>query len=204
VLGYFESSAYIHEQNQLSDKDPEKRHKIIGDMVYTKQVRYSGVGKELRVLAPQGMLHEILGKLQSIFTEANARVNDSCGLHIHLDMRHRDFNLSVNRLLDNREVMRGLVDPKRIKNDFCKPLDRKLVRSKSTNISRYRDINIAAYHKFKTVEVRLHEGTIDMTKVFMFTKFLVSVVDGIKFDKELKDYVKQTSQTIKEAASKAS
>lgn len=160
------------------------------------------MGCEIRVLAPQGMLHEILGKLDVVFKKVKAKVNATCGFHVHLDMRQRDYKKAAEILIDKRAELRSLCDPGRISNTFCKPL----TKAEITNHGgvRYKDINVVSMGEHKTLEVRLHEGTLDMTEAFMFTKWLVFTIDGIKFDKELKDYVKQTSETNKKYVTQAS
>jgi Putative amidoligase enzyme len=146
-------------------------------------------GVELRVLSTERLLQSRLDAVHKFLNIAAYSVNESCGLHVHLDMRNRNFERSVLRLLKHQELFRLMVPLDRRDNNYCSPLKKELlyVNNKFTtdNVGR-RDINVCAYNKHKTVEVRIHEGTLDMNEILNWTKYLVNVVDdkGEQIDTE--------------------
>jgi len=99
-------------------------------------------------------------------------VDKYCGTHIHLDMSsEKDYNLraiATGYFFTYRSWAK-LVDPLRVCNDFCGPPDYSahylstaspfLNIANSTN--RYTFINIAAYCRHRTFELRGLEGTLD-------------------------------------------
>ena len=155
-------------------------------------------GHELRVLCKEIELKECLKELQKLFVAAKAYVNKSCGLHVHLDMRQRDFIKSYNKLMEAQTLMFSVVDPTRKRNKYCKLQTVKnikyiknrrykpeIVRWETSpytlfrhpiyaTADKYSAINPVAYKQHKTIEVRVHEGTVNTTDVYNWCMFLIS------------------------------
>jgi hypothetical protein len=135
-------------------------------------------GYEFRVLAKQKDLKIILSKLQIALKEMRATVNDSCGLHVHIDMRNRRFTDSVTKLLNMQGMMLRSVPKNRRRNTYCEPVTRDLTQDLA-NIPKYHVIHTENCMKeYTTVEVRVHEGTVDCSAIYKWVKFLISTVDG--------------------------
>lgn len=148
-----------------------------------------GVGIEVTVLYNAKRGHDPLKRVLDVLNEFSAYVNDTCGLHVHLDMRHVARDFSGNQL--NREVtkigerigaclpvLKHLVPESRRSNTYCK-----LDVAKVTGGDRYYAVNCTAFEKFKTIEVRLHSGTCDFKKISNWIELIrlisrTSALDG--------------------------
>lgn len=120
---------------------------------------------------------------------AGARVNRSCGLHVHHDVG--DLNgLAFTRLMtawsNNQRGTDGLVAPSRRNSQWARPLtpsdldnvsripadaDTNGIRRHLGYVDRYRSLNVAAFPRYGTVEVRQHQGTISYDKVAAWIAF---------------------------------
>lgn len=129
-----------------------------------------GDNLELRVLLPEKKLKVGLSKLSKILKSKDFGVNDSCGLHIHLDMRHRNVDECYSRLLKFQDVLFGLVDKKRWDNEFCE-----YTTQENVNL-RYVAINKSAYDRHQTIEIRLHHATLDMKKIEKWVNLLLTII----------------------------
>jgi hypothetical protein len=127
---------------------------------------------ELKVLFKEEELSRTLNKLSKFLKYCKIKTNDSCGLHVHIDMRSRNLDKCYKNLVSMQDVLFGLVDKSRWDNEYCAPV-------KEFNInSRHVAINKLAYSKHKTLEVRLHHGTTDMKKVENWVKLLLKVISA--------------------------
>jgi hypothetical protein len=94
-------------------------------------------------------------------------VNKSCGLHIHLDCRGKDQKevLTIARKMNAwLYSLRELVPPSRLENQYC--------RFGVSTTDRYRAVNVCSFREHKTLEVRLHSGTVDYTKIISWVRLL--------------------------------
>lgn len=134
-------------------------------------------GHELTVMCTQKDLRFIMNKVNVFLKKAEAKVNKSCGLHVHIDMRNRKFKDVVKNFMSKQKEMRSIVSKDRLTSEYCKPLTKDEARKGTTNGSRYRDINITAFKELKTIEIRLHEGCIDTKEIINWCNYLVSIAD---------------------------
>lgn len=108
-----------------------------------------------------------LRKLINVLNELKAKVNKTCGLHIHLDMRNKTSNqitIETKRLYSALPVLKKLVPKSRWVNaddSYCR------INSKfsMTNADKYQAINTSALQRHNTIEIRLHSGTTNFTKI---------------------------------------
>jgi hypothetical protein len=131
-----------------------------------------------------------------------ARVNRSCGLHVHHDVN--DLNLrSFGRLFRiwsrNQHATDGLVTQSRRNNNWARPLTSNDVRTieslpslARTTISsylgyvnRYKALNVAAFPRYGTVEVRQHQGTTNYEKIAAWIAFGQAIIAYAKSDAEV-------------------
>lgn len=120
----------------------------------------------------------------------NAKVNESCGLHIHMDAAN--FNLSTwkNLILTYKrleKVIDNFMPRSRRNNRFCKRLTEitETTIKNATSINelrsafshnRYHKINLEAYARHNTVEFRQHGGTTNFTKMSAWIHFLAKMI----------------------------
>ena len=121
-----------------------------------------------------------------------ATVNHKCGLHVHIGADEFGTegiaNLVWNWNLAHRTIS-ALVAKSRLNNTFCLPvdlseLDENFEHVRNGHMSnlgrdgagmfggRYRSLNLNSYAKHGTVEVRLHHGTLNGSKVKAWAEFV--------------------------------
>ena len=158
-------------------------------------------GLELRILSTEGDLSKRMPIVQEFLNEVAMQVNESCGLHVHLDMRNRDIETVAKIFLNRQQEFRGMVPYHRQESTYCHPLredslyeerieqlpfdwrtatyPRKVTKIFTTRKSgRYSDINVTAYNKHKTIEIRIHEGTLDCSEILNWCKYLICICNG--------------------------
>lgn len=132
---------------------------------------------ELKILAKESEIEKVITKVCKILnTDNRADVNDSCGLHVHLDMRNRNVEETFKKLYDVQDKMEDYVDSSRLENDYCQRNTVPRFTYYAEGSSRYYTINATAYKKFKTLEVRLHDGTLNSNRINKWIKFLLTTV----------------------------
>jgi hypothetical protein len=105
-----------------------------------------------------------LKNLCKVLSSIGARVNKSCGLHIHLDQRDiinngAAINRRLKRFKNAVNIMALLVPESRRDNSYCR------VAVSTIDGDRYCAVNATAIRKYQTIEIRLHSGTIDFNKI---------------------------------------
>lgn len=144
---------------------------------------------EVTVIDSEMKIHETIGKVCKILEYFNAKVNESCGLHIHIDARKRSPLLVLRRLLNAQKYLFKLVPHSRRNNQFCQlaPLSHSIEAT-----SRYYAINPASYNKFKTIEVRLHSGTVNAEKIQNWIELITKIISHgvVKNSPKLESWLK--------------
>ena len=131
---------------------------------------------EICVIARQEEIVEVINKLCKILNEqCDVRVDKSCGLHVHLDMRNRNYELSFSNLVSMQNILYRMVPASRKSGTYCRP-----TRGKTWRVmdDRYHGINSAAYRRHRTIEVRIHSGTTDANKINNWIGLLVKTVEA--------------------------
>jgi hypothetical protein len=102
-------------------------------------------------------------------TENGAIVNNSCGNHVHIDMRHKSqatYYRIAGRLRDAFTTWaHRLVSHKRAYNRYCG------IQNDHHN-NRYTAINTACWNEHRTLEVRIGMPTLNYHKLYQWTQFL--------------------------------
>jgi hypothetical protein len=153
---------------------------------------------EIGVLCRQVEVEEIVSRLcDALNRKLNVMINASCGLHVHLDMRKRDYKKSYANLINMQNILYAMVPANRATNEYSVPMKHKtfddsLGTARERN-AHYDGISAGAYNKHKTIEVRMHCGSSQASKIINWVKLLASVVDA--------DGITQSYQTIKDAQS---
>ena len=107
------------------------------------------------------------------------KVNDSCGLHVHLDMRSRKYERSFERLVDVTPILMSMVPKSRRENQYCLINKNKKEHAMSgrNSVGRYRVVNPQSYNKYKTLEVRVHSATKNASKIIAWINLLTLIID---------------------------
>lgn len=141
-------------------------------------------------------------KVTRILTKAGASVDRATGFHVHIGFDA--FNRTDRDGLSNTDALAqfvlnyyaahhaigALVAPSRLRNHFCKVLDRREAESeanwvRSGNLSsnfqsRYYSLNLESLRRHGTVEIRLHQGTLNGVKAIAWAKFIAAMIDATK------------------------
>lgn len=117
-----------------------------------------------------------------------ARVNSSCGLHVHIGADKLTGEQYVN-VFKNYQKLERLIDsfmsPSRrgecrwahslLNKDFSDCCNNGDVR-RVFNYDRYNKVNAESYIRHKTIEFRQHQGSTNFTKISMWVKFCAKLV----------------------------
>lgn len=137
-----------------------------------------------------------LEKVCWVLDLCDARINDSCGLHVHLDAAGFNMNTWKNLALTYKHL-ENLIDAfmpvTRRNNSYCKSLNYvsdERIKSAGTidalrdvfGRDRYQKVNFEAYSRHKTVEFRQHSGTTNFTKIENWVRFLNGLITFAKQD----------------------
>ncbi len=159
----------------------------IGDDGSIETDDYDANTYEFRILSTEKELPKVFKRLTAFFKAGKFKANYSCGVHVHLDMRHRDVEKCYSKLLRFQQILFPLVKKDRWINEYC---DWSLENDKVSR--RMTAINYTAYSEHQTLEVRLHHGTTDVSKIENWVRLLLKAIKStpIKEIKSKKDAVK--------------
>lgn len=136
-----------------------------------------GYSCEVCILLSPANGFEPLRRLCELLNAKGCFVNDTCGLHVHLDARHLDkdgVKLIGKRLGTTLPVLAQMVPSSRRTNTYCKL---KVGKMSDRHDDKYYAVNLQAYSKFKTVEVRLHSSTTNYTKIANWISILKTIAN---------------------------
>ena len=127
---------------------------------------------EFNLLVKRSELEMRLSRFTSLI-KGTHKVNRSCGLHVHLDMRGRtedDVYKLAKKLNAWLYALREFVPESRRgvngENNYCK-----FGVTKNPN-DRYHAVNFASFRRYRSLEIRLHSGTTDYTKIISWIRLL--------------------------------
>lgn len=147
---------------------------------------------------------EDLKKVSDILVQLRAKINKTCGMHIHFDasrMSLETIKNVVKNYIAYEPIINEFLPESRRNNTYCQTLlfgSNANTTQKINNCttirqlqslydSRYYKVNLQAYSRHNTIEFRQHSGTIEFEKIEKWVRFL----DGmVKFSEQ-----KVTTQT---------
>lgn len=129
---------------------------------------------EMRILSTEKNLNKTIATICSILNHVDSGVNKTCGMHVHLDMRGRNKEKAFYNLVNSQSLLYSLNPSSRRSNSYCRP-------TPSTDFEAYENqrdgINKHAFSEHRTIEVRIHAGTLDKLKIINWVKLLIKIVD---------------------------
>jgi hypothetical protein len=133
------------------------------------------VALEIRILVTEDELQSVMMKVHRVLKSksVSAYVNKSCGVHVHLDMRNRNVEKSYTKLFNVQSLLRDSQPLNRHESTYCKP---NTEYSFKNSKERYSVINTESFKKHKTLEIRVHEGTVNGINIINWCKFLTGVL----------------------------
>lgn len=137
-------------------------------------------GAELRVCVPSNEMRKVVTVLSQVLSEVGAKVNASCGLHVHLDQRQKtddQIKTTFANFIRAQNLLMTVVPQSRRNNHYCK-------KHRGTDLNsamygnRYKMINAVAYRRYKTLEIRLFNGTVNGDKIINWIETLWAIEKG--------------------------
>lgn len=148
---------------------------------------------ELNILGKEKEIKDIIKTVSKVLLSANAKVNKTCGLHVHLDMRNKDHIVSFHNLVSAQNILFAMNPFSRQSGTYCRRQDTKVFREAAgggNRDMRYFGINATAHVKHGTIEIRMHSGTVQATKINNWIDLLLAIIAK-------KDPVKKAASTLR-------
>jgi hypothetical protein len=136
---------------------------------------------EICVLVNETEMPKIMKRVCKVL-QGHSSVNRSCGLHVHLDMRHRDLDRAYANLFEAQPLLYSMCPKSRRTGTYSQLEEYYSLASEFDGHDRYFGINRVAYQDHRTLEVRVHSGTIVANKIIYWAKFLIRIVDRRRSD----------------------
>lgn len=180
----------------------------------------TGTGRGLELVSPPLTIDQMEDQLQKVLgalNEIGAKVNSTCGVHVH----HEIDDLTVDNIKNvyniyskHQDHINSLMPASRrqsatARHGYCKAItsrELELVNQASSiaeiryaQDGRYRVINFQSYIKYGTIEFRQHAGSTDFVKLFNWIKITQSLIAQAVAKKT----VKPLSESAKKRATEA-
>lgn len=149
-------------------------------------------GWEVRVLLLEDEYEQPLIQILTVLNEMGFPTNDQCGTHVHFDMRSRDVKVVYQNLFKTQKFLRKFLTRTRKYNRFCKMNKADTFDKQLSLGDRYYSLNVEAYSRHRTLEVRMHQGTLKSEELVPWISFLLRVMN-------YKATVDKTVNTLKQA-----
>lgn len=174
--------------------------KIVSDASVHPSSQQSAEWAPLEIVSPKLLGATGFQRMKTVlesWAEVGAKVNKSCGFHVHLDAYSWRSD-SIIRLMKvwakiEQPILYALVPVSRRNQNFCRQITPDWIlncanmfrRTARPSIgSRYYSLNLAALARHGTIEVRLHGGTSEFMKaaswVLMNQKLFEAVLNGME------------------------
>lgn len=124
--------------------------------------------------------------LCNALTASGAKVNKTCGLHVHIDAR----GMSENARVMVREIYSAIepiidgfmpLSRRGDNNRYCRRVyATSCIYREVIALGRYYKLNICSYESHGSIEFRHHSGTVEYEKISMWVKFCMSLMDLVK------------------------
>jgi hypothetical protein len=108
--------------------------------------------------------------------KVDAYANRSCGLHVHLDMRNRDHMAAFKKLFNVQSLLRNSQSTSRLVSTYCKVVEEDNFKDAQDRGERYSVINTVSFKKHGTLEIRVHDGTVNTKDITNWCMFLTGVL----------------------------
>ena len=165
---------------------------------------YDGSVNGAEVVSPiltNDRLNEV-SQVARLLAGNGAKVNATTGYHCHIGVESiaSDENQRLNTLANlvvnwyaQHDFIGMLVAPSRLNNRYCKSVSALRAEQNAENIrngsisdvggDRYQSLNLMSYQRHGTIEIRLHQGTLNGTKAVAWAEFISAMInrsaDGI-------------------------
>lgn len=141
------------------------------------------VAHEVTLIGKEPSINDIINRVCAVLRkpEVGAYVNNSCGMHVHIDMRNRNPEKCFANFKAALPVLANMVPPDRVDSDhgrrYCSLDTSATLADAVERQARYRAVNGYAYQTHKTIEIRLHSGTTNATKINHWVNLLTCIAN---------------------------
>ena len=161
-----------------------------------KAVYDGSVSNGAEVVSPilnESRLNEAVA-VTKILKTAGARVDKATGFHVHIGLSAFTGTTSATDSLAQfvlnyyslHHAIGALVAPSRLRNSYCKALSQREAEAEASYVSngsfvsrdgdRYKSLNLMSTERHGTVEVRLHQGTLNGIKAIAWSQFIAGLI----------------------------
>lgn len=138
-------------------------------------------------------------KVTKVLKSAGARVDRATGFHVHIGLdafrdEQGNFYDNVAKFTLNwyaaHNAIGALVAPSRLNNRYCRVLSRDAAErqaeytrnqnSGAYDSNRYVSLNLESMRRHGTIEIRLHQGTLNGVKAIAWAQFVAGLIDATK------------------------
>lgn len=144
---------------------------------------------EMCIVAPESKIIPMMEKVCGLLASIEAEANISCGLHVHLDCRNRDRYLLFHNLVVCQDLLFSLVASSRQGNNYCKK--QSTTDWNLASNEHYAAINKLSYERHKTIEVRMHHGTVAFPEIKNWITLLMKIAN---YNEKFKDEEKKLNK----------
>lgn len=150
-------------------------------------------GWEICVISPENKLKDILTRTMKVINSFASKANDSCGLHVHLDMRNRNKETVYHNFYQCQQLLLGIIPKNRRNNKYCYPASSPNWADRDNgphDNSHWAGISKSSYNVHNTIEIRFHHGSVDYSEIKNWIDILVKIAN----------YSDKIGQTVNDAS----
>lgn len=182
-------------------------HKVIPQWKITTDAsvtgRDTGLMRGLELVSPilygDNGLDE-LEKVYRVLISCGAKVDVTCGTHVHFDISDfttQDCKNFLNLYYNYQGVINYLVPPSRRRNQYCSTLRKTQLETINLPVvssisditrvlyDRYNTVNLQSYIKYGTIEIRQHGGTLNFDKMEAWIVLMYQLLNTAKQEENI-------------------
>lgn len=137
---------------------------------------------EITIISKQPYINDVINRVCAVLNskDIGSYVNDSCGIHVHIDMRNREYPVCFKNFVNSLPVLIAMVPSGRLQSKYCVPnISDDFQYSKGNQqLDRRQAINPLSYGSHRTVEIRMHSGSTNATKINNWVNILVAIAES--------------------------
>lgn len=136
---------------------------------------------EITIISKQPNINDVINRVCAVLNskEIGSYVNDSCGIHVHIDMRNRNYPVCFKNFVNSLPVLVAMVPANRLASKYClQNISNDYKYSKgNSSLDRRQAINPVSYGSLHTLEIRMHSGSTNATKINHWINILTAIAE---------------------------
>ncbi|HAU85100.1 MAG TPA: hypothetical protein DCW90_06255 [Lachnospiraceae bacterium] len=181
--------------------NPSSTHEVVvgWKLVYDGSIQTSRGYEGVELVAPPSTNFDELEIVCKVLNEIGAKVNNSCGLHVHheiADFKRQQILRMYNFYSKYEEVINSFMPASRLNNRYCQPVSRiidkvnncptkekllKDIAGKGArgyyDSCRYYTMNLRSYLYYGTIEFRQHAGSTNFEEISNWILFTHKILE---------------------------